>query len=95
MPNRGGEYTFTAVYNGDAWYNGATATCTVTVVTKATPVEPVAVGYLVEYYLEGRWGYELEDTEFFTGKIETPSPPSQGTILDIATMRGSPPPAVH
>ena len=69
MPNRGGEYTFTAVYNGDAWYNGATATCTVTVVTKATPVEPVAVGYLVEYYLEGRWGYELEDTEFFTGKI--------------------------
>ena len=69
MPNRGGEYTFTAVYNGDAWYNGATATCTVTVVTKATPVEPIAVGYLVEYYLEGRWGYELEDTEFFTGKI--------------------------
>ena len=69
MPNRGGEYTFTAVYNGDAWYNGATATCTVTVVTKATPVEPVAVGYIVEHYLEGRWGYELEDTEFFTGEI--------------------------
>ena len=25
--------------------------------------------YIVEHYLEGRWGYELEDTEFFTGKI--------------------------
>ena len=36
---------------------------------KSAPVEPVAVRYIVEHYLEGRWGYELEDTEFFTGKI--------------------------
>ena len=37
---------------------------------KTTPIIPSdKVGYIVEHYLEGRWGYELEDTEFFTGKI--------------------------
>ena len=39
---------------------------------KATPIEPVTdVGYLVEHYLEGRWGYELVETEFFMDKIGT------------------------
>ena len=37
---------------------------------KTTPIIPSdKVGYIVEHYLEGRWGYELEDTEFFTGEI--------------------------
>ena len=59
-----GEATITAMAGGK------TAVCTVTVVPATTPIEPGdTVRYIVEHWLEGRWDYELEETESFIGKI--------------------------
>ena len=66
-------YLFAGWSDGDTTYQSG-AEVTVNMNTTFTAVwkvvaKPTAVRYIVEHYLEGRWGYELEDTEFFTGKI--------------------------
>ena len=55
---------------GDPFRVTGDTTFTAVWARKTTPIIPSdKVGYIVEHYLEGRWGYELEDTEFFTGEI--------------------------
>ena len=70
------DYAFTGWSDGDATYQpGDTLKVTGNITLtaqwerKATEIEPVYVRYIVEHWLEGRWDYELEETESFIGEI--------------------------
>ena len=77
-PSKSG-YVFTGWFDGAMTYQPNTIlkvtsnlTLTAQWERKATVIEPVYVRYIVEHWLEGRWDYELEETESFIGEIGEP-----------------------
>ena len=77
-PSKSG-YVFTGWFDGAMTYQPNTIlkvtsnlTLTARWERKAAVIEPVYVRYIVEHWLEGRWDYELEETESFIGEIGEP-----------------------